>query len=157
MCDSSFKESSTSILELEHDDPATVERMITFFYTGTYDYGDVHVQKLGFESIACAILVADVLLHSIADKYDIQGLKAWVKPRFESIAIWAWRFPDFATVVAKVFDPSPDTDTGLRDIVSLVCADHIDDFLASKIWGDVLSNNGAIGLAILKVGRQRSV
>ena len=150
MCDSGFKESSTSILRLEHDDPATVERMLKFFYTDEYDHGDLH-------SPVCHNLMANTFVYSIADKYDIKGLKALAKAKFESPARMAWSDNDYPAVVAKVFDTTPDTDMSLRDIVGLACADHIDEILVSKTWGELLSNKGTIGLVILKFVRQRSI
>ena len=150
MCDSGFKESSTSILRLEHDDPVTVERMLKFLYTGKYDHGD-------FNSSVCQILMASTLVYSIADKYDIKGLKMLAKAKFESRASLAWGCEDYPAVVAKVFDTTPDTDVGLRDIVGLACADHIDEILVSETWGELLSNKGTIGLVTLKFVRQRSI
>ena len=150
MCDSGFKESSTSILRLEHDDPVTVERMLKFLYIGNYDYGIFH-------SLECHDLMADTLVYSIADKYDIEWLKEIVKAKFEGPARRLWSCKDYPAVIAKVFDTTPDTDMGLRDIVGKVCADHIDEILASETWGELLSNNGTIGLVIFKVVRQRSI
>ena len=150
MCDSGFKESSTSILRLEHDDPVTVERMLKFLYTCKYDHGD-------FDSLVCQTLMANTLVYSIADKYDIKSLKVLAKAKFESQAAMAWSCEDYPAVVAKVFDSTPDTDMGLRDVVGLACADHIDEILVSETWGELLSNNGTIGLVILTFVRQRSI
>ena len=151
MCDGDFKESSTLILQLEHDDPVTVERMITFFYTGKYDHGSFPCSTVG------DILMAHTLVYSIADKYDIKGLKVLAKAKFEYLARVAWSCGDYLAVVAQVFDTTPDTDMGLRDIVGLECAEHIDELLASEAWGELLSNNGTIGRVILKIVRQRSI
>ena len=150
MCDSGFKESSTSILRLEHDDPVTVERMLQFLYIGNYDYGDFH-------SLECHELMADTLVYSIADKYDIDWLKEIAKAKFEVRARKAWSCKDYPTVVARVFDTTPDTDMGLRDIVGVACAEHIDEILVSETWGELLSNNGTIGLVILKFVRWLSI
>ncbi|KAM0805976.1 hypothetical protein BDR22DRAFT_884382 [Usnea florida] len=150
MCDSGFRESSTSILQLEHDDPVTVERMITFLYTGWYCYEDSL-------PLARDHLIADTLVYSIADKYDTKGLKVLAKAKFKDLAHMAWSCQDYPALVAKIFDTTPDTDMGLRDVVGLVCADHIDEILVSETWGELLSNKGTIGCVILKFVRQRSL
>ena len=150
MCDSGFKESSTLILRLEHDDEVTIERMLKFLYTGKYSHGDLH-------SLLSYNLIANTLVYSIADKYDIEGLKVMAKAKFQGLARMAWGCKDYPAVVAKVFDTTPDTDMGLRDIVGLACADHIDEILVSETWGELLSNRGTIGRVILKFVRQRSI
>ncbi len=45
MCDSGFRESSSSALLLNRDNLAAVEPMITFLYTGNYDPGDSDVTE----------------------------------------------------------------------------------------------------------------
>lgn len=157
MSDSGFKESSTSSLQLEHDDPATVERMITFFYTGTYDQGNPHVGTRDATPFVGPILMANTLVYSIADKYDIDALKIVAKAKFENLSFAAWKCEDFPAVVAMVFDTTLDTDAGLRDIVSRICARHVDGILASDTWSDLLSTNGAIGLSVFKIAHRRSV
>ena len=99
----------------------------------------------------------NTLVYSIADKYDIEGLKVLAKAKFEILARVAWSLQDYPAVVAKVFDTTPDTDMGLRDVVGLACADHIDELLASETWGELLSNKGTIGRVIIKIVRQRSI
>lgn len=157
MCDGGFKETSTSILRLEHDDPATVERMITFLYTGNYDHGTNGKWEFilkGAKWFVGPMLEATTLVYSIADKYDIELLKALAKDKFELVASAACNCEEFAAVAAKVFNTTPDTDKGLRDIVSRICAENIDTILACKTWNDVLTDNGAMGLAIFKVARR---
>lgn len=149
MSDSGFKETSTAVLQLEHDDPATVERMLTFLYTGDYDAGnpDAAVGNVG------PFLMANTLLYSIADKYDLQGLKSLAKSQFENSARAAWGCGEFPAIVAKIFDSTPDTDLGLRDVVSHICAEHIDHVLLSDTWTDLLADNGAIGVAVFTFAR----
>ena len=154
MSDNGFRESSTAILPLEHDDPATVERMVTFFYTSNYDSGNPDNTT---KNEVGPILMANTLVYSIADKYDIKGLKTLAQAKFENLAFAAWECKDFPAIVAEVFDTTPDSDLGLRDIVSQICAVHIDEFLANDTWSDLLSNNGAIGLAVFKFARQRCI
>ena len=157
MSDGGFKETSTSVLQLNHDDPATVERMITFLYTGTYDPGAPEVPVQDPNPFVGPILMANTLVYSIADKYDIEGLKALAKLSFEAISFAAWDCEDFPAVVDKVFDTTPESDLGLRDVVSVICAKHIDELLVHQSWIDLLSHNGAVGLSIFKAARKRSV
>ena len=154
MSDSGFRETSTSNLLLEDDDPATVERMVTFFYTGDYDDGTPAATLKDKGSI----LMANTLVYAIADKYDIGCLKRLAIAKFGKIHCYnAWICQEFSTVVAEVFTTTPDNDLGLRSVVSDICARHIDELLAREEWNQLLADNGAIGLSIFKVAHQRSV
>ena len=178
MSDAGFKESSTGTLALEHDDPATVQHMITFFYTGNYDPGnpdvtvpdtkpsvgtgnydpeDPDVTVTDTKPSIGPILMANTLVYSIADKYDIENLKALAKSKFETLAPAAWACEEFPTIVATVFDSTPDTDLGLRGVVSQICAARIDELLASETWTELIANDGAIGVAVFKLAHESSV
>ncbi len=159
MSDAGFKESSTATLALEHDDPATVQHMITFLYTGNYDAGNPDVTATDTDAKASVgpILMANTLVYSIADKYDIDNLKVLAKAKFETLASAAWDCEEFPAIVASVFDSTPDTDLGLRDIVSNICAARIDELLASETWTELIAKDGAIGVAVFKLAHKSSV
>lgn len=157
MSDSGFKETSTSTLRLEHDDPAAVERMITFLYTGNYDHENADAPDKDVEPSVGATLMANALVYSIADKYDIERLKVLARSRFRNVdCCTAWHCEEFPNVVAAVFDTTPDTDRELRDTVVHICARHIDEALASETWNDFFRENAAMGVSIFKVARQKS-
>ena len=148
MSDAGFKETSTAILVLEHDHPAAVECMVAFLYTGDYD-----------DEAAADIdtsLMLHALVYSLADKYDIQGLKRLAEFNFEDEADDGM-CKDFPAIVATVFETTHSNDEGLRRVVCRICADHIDEVLASETWSDLFANNGEICHAIFKLAHQRSV
>ena len=156
MSDAGFRESTTSILPLEHDDPATVERMLTFLYTGDYDQCQPHGTDNNGKPFVDAMLMANTLVYSIADKYDIEPLKLLAEDKFLNAVFQS--FPplickDFQDIVATVFSTTPDTDKGLRSIVTDIAARDMgmDTILKSKAWKEVLESNGAIGRAIFKI------
>lgn len=158
MSDAGFKESSTAILPLEHDNPAAIECMVKFLYTGDYD-GQAYLTMdtdYGMDSVLDTILMLNVLVYSLADKYDIQTLKLLAEVKFEEIADGRTG-EDFPAVVTAVFEATPSSDQGLRGLVCGICANHLDGILASEAWNEVLARNGAVSLAILKLVYQRSV
>ena len=102
MSDGGFKESSTAILPLDHDDPATFERMVTFLYTGKYDQGNPGITVQDAKPCVGPILLAHTLVYSIADKYDIEDLKALAEAKFETVASATWSCKDFfPSIVAQ--------------------------------------------------------
>ena len=158
MSDSGFKETSTSILRIEDDDPAAVERMISFFYSGKYDEGKAPPAAVkNLHPLWGPVLMANTLVYSLADKYDVDPLKALAKSKIEKIDFAAWDCKEFPDIIETVFDSTPDSDHGLRDIMARICSDHVDEVLTSETWKEVLENNGAIGIAILKSARQKSI
>lgn len=158
MSDSGFKETSTSTLRLEHDDPAAVERMIKFLYTGNYDQeNDEFATDQNGEPSHDLTLMANALVYSIADKYDIDRLKAFARSRFnDGGCCEMWNCENFREVVTTVFDTTPDSDQGLRSDVVESCADHIDKALTSEMWNEFFAENGAIALEVFKFARQNS-
>ena len=147
MSDAGFKESSTAELPLEHDDPVAVECMIKFLYSGDYSNGATDVKTC---------LMSHVRVYALAEKYDIEGLKRLAAVNVDEIAD-GHMCEDFPAIVAAVFETTPSSDHGLRDVVSRICANHIDEVLASETWKETLATNGEIGLAIFKLARQKSV
>ncbi len=158
MSDAGFKESSTGTLALQHDDPATVQRMITFLYTGNYDPEDPDITDTEDDDPSPGpSLMANTLVYSIADKYDIEALKTLAKAKFQALASVAWDCDEFPAIVATVFDSTPNTDLGLRGVVSQICAERIDELLASETWTELLAQDGAIGVVVFKLAHKNSV
>ena len=155
MSDSGFEGTATSTFSLEDDDPATVERMITFLYTGDYDDStDIAEEEEGEEETdaaqVCHVLMANARVYCIADKHDMAGLKEIAKANFEHVFEYkAFFCADFRNIVATIFAGTPSTDTGLRDVVSGICYSYIEWIQASEKWKEFLVDNGAIGLAII--------
>ena len=147
MSDAGFKESSTANLLLEHDDPAAVECMIKFLYSGDYDDDTTDINSC---------LMSHVRVYALAEKYDIEGLKCLAAVKVDDIADGDM-CKDFHAIVAAVFETTPSSDRGLRDVVSRICANHIDAILVDKNWKETLASNGEIGLAMFTLSRQKSV
>ena len=147
MSDAGFKESSTAILPLEHDNPAAIECMVKFLYTGDYD-GQAYLTMdtdYGMDSVLGTILMLNVLVYSLADKYDIEPLKILAEFKFYDIADRKMG-EDFPAVVTAVFEATRSSDIGLRSLVCSICTCHLDEILTSEVWNEVLASN----LAFLK-------
>lgn len=154
MSEAGFKESSTGVLALENDDDIAVERMVTFLYTSDYD-NEVSELAYGMKSEVGTNLMQDTLVYSLANKYDMRGLGHLAEISFRETAdqqLWTIE-DDFPAIAAMVFGTTPDTDRGLRDAVSQICAERIDTVLGSDAWTEILAGNGALSLAILRVAR----
>lgn len=56
-------------------------------------------------------------MYAIAEKYEIHGLKALARHKFELDCMHSWEHPDFADAIREVYDNTVDSDRGLRAIV----------------------------------------
>ncbi|KAN0072921.1 hypothetical protein V8E54_009035 [Elaphomyces granulatus] len=146
--DLSSQESYSGRIELE-DDPATVERMISYVYT--LDYRDEEHQQpesgscdpmpcddsdetsdSGCEEDQPALLgTTSVRVYTIADKYDIPPLKELAKTKFQTWGEKNWARKEFSDIVKEIFESTPKSDRGLRDIATRIVALHA-NFLIQK-------------------------
>ncbi|TEY28519.1 hypothetical protein BOTCAL_1019g00010 [Botryotinia calthae] len=96
-CMTGFKEADTGVIELNDDDPVSVEIMLKYFYTGTYKEQIVEGKKL------CLNLKVQVLTYNLADKYDVPNLMGLLKRKFESTLDAGPALEEFLSVVSDVY------------------------------------------------------
>ncbi|KAI9778217.1 MAG: hypothetical protein M1839_008334 [Geoglossum umbratile] len=113
-CDGKFEEGISGDIALIEDDPATVQRMISYLYT--LDYDDEITPTTSTRSQPA--LFSAVRVYTIAEKYGIPELKSHSKERFRKwVEDGGWSHEEFPAIVKEVFNATPDSDYGLRDIV----------------------------------------
>ena len=56
-------------------------------------------------------------MYAIADKYDIKGLQSLSRDKFKLAAANNWNHSDLPSAIYTVYTSTPDSNTGLRDIV----------------------------------------
>lgn len=166
-----FQEAYSNRIELEDDDPATVERMISYIYT--FDYKDEQHQDR--ESNSCSsvspgedveitigenedmsdhdgvqpALASSVRVYAIADKYGMPSLKELAKERFCNWAEGNWTHEDFSDIVREIFQSTPNSDRGLRDVVVRIVATHVDNLTQKDEFRHLLEEIGDLGLGVL--------
>lgn len=70
-----------------------------------------------------------VRVYAIADKYDILSLKELARQWFCDWAATNWLHEDFCDIVQEIFNSTPDSDRGLRDVVIQIVAMHAEDLI----------------------------
>ncbi|KAK5080168.1 hypothetical protein LTR05_008774 [Lithohypha guttulata] len=65
-----------------------------------------------------ARLVVNTLVYALADKYEIDDLKAQAKQKFEEAVVQDWDSQAFAYAAELVFSTTPNSDRGLRTVVT---------------------------------------
>jgi len=95
------------------------------------DFDPVKIEPTSAENPA---LFSSIRVYAVAEKYDIKDLKQLAQSRF---SIWAsnnWNHSEFPMMVQEVYDSTPSSDRGLRDIVETIvkknayCVLHNDEF-----------------------------
>lgn len=80
--------------------------------TSAYDESsDPYRQPVGTEDC-----ITHAKVYSLADKYFIKGLKETARDKFGSCMRDSFAGSTFYDAVEAVFNTTPDTDTGLRDL-----------------------------------------
>ncbi|RGP78990.1 protein roadkill [Fusarium longipes] len=114
-----WKESSEGRVNIEDFDASVVEAMLRFMYS--FDYDD--------DSDGSLNMVFNAQVYQIADKYDVQALKAQSKNKFEMAVTTGWNTEDFPLAVIVTYDTTPPEDRGLRDVVVEIARKNIDKLL----------------------------
>ena len=172
-----YKEGMTGIITMDDDDPQAVKRLLLYLYTLDYpeeDASDVLVSidpshpsdvpsagtvgesDLGTMTVSSdwatpsdSRMMNNVLVYAIAEKYDISELKDLAKHKFRTQTSAAWPLDDFHAVTEAVFSTTPETDTGLRQIVMDICGEHSEDILRDKESRLMFFENKAIAAVVL--------
>ncbi|KAL8896810.1 MAG: hypothetical protein Q9207_007527 [Kuettlingeria erythrocarpa] len=154
-CDGAFKEAHENRIDLSDDDPAALQRMLTYLYTLEYDDEDPvddseengSSEAVTLNAIAenrqgeadptpnnldeppqvnVSALLNNVLVYALAEKYDIQPLKDLAHQKFATRSMFAWEDDKLVAVAKMVYNTTPTTDRGLRIMIALSCCDYID-------------------------------
>ncbi|KAI9772811.1 MAG: hypothetical protein M1839_002284 [Geoglossum umbratile] len=164
-CDGEFQEAKSNRIILAEDDHDTVKRMITYFYIHDYD-DEVHSTAFSQPNESCfqgrhmpmreqPALFSSIRVYALADKYDIQELKSLAESRFRIWATTYWIHPDFPDMVRDVYNSTPSTDRGLRNIVEKVLVDHALEVTEQPRFKELLVEIVELGLVVIHFGLKR--
>ena len=101
-------------------------------------------------------LWSSVRVYALADKYGVVSLKDVAKERFAKWIEKNYLSDQLPALVKEVFETTPPTDMGLRDIVAKTLAKHITIFLQQESWSRVLEASGQLcRMALVKLAEVR--
>ena len=154
---------------LQDGDSETIERMLLFCYIDDYDDGrdtkaeeksqdpgieTLHLEELD-EPVASRkpedwqILTNNILVYSIADKYGIDALKALAKKKFKSLMEKDTLPTNFSIVARDVFNSTPASDMGLRDLVVDKALDHLNSLTGDSAFIELLGEEAQLSCDLL--------
>ena len=99
--------------------------------------------------IRTSVVLNNVRVYALAEKYDVQPLKELSKGRFLVGSLSKWTLDDILTVLKQVFDTTPATDRGLRDIMLNVCSLNMDRLMVLHTFRQMLCSDATLAVDIL--------
>ena len=144
---------------LDYDDNGEVASVAKY----THDKGasaDLQATTLTEEKQSCAYdsprypeLLNNIAVYAIADKYDIPELEVLAALKFDNALCCSGIVKDLASfpaIVDAVFDTTPDTKVGLRNVVIEYCKTWKEDIIDNEDSVAIVRDHGEIGLAIIR-------
>ena len=89
-------------------------------------------------------------MYEIGDKYDVLGLKQLALAKFSLAYTEHWDSRKFASAAHHTFSTTPESDKGLRDIVTKTISDHM-QILKSPAVEALLTEFNGLAVALLKM------
>ncbi|KAL8928998.1 MAG: hypothetical protein Q9208_001441 [Pyrenodesmia sp. 3 TL-2023] len=154
---SSSTSPSRCVVALQDEIASTIERLLSYFYTGEYDDdGAAHhnpffacrrnVVSLGQWRHDTMLLHAN--MYAAGGKYGVLPLKAAAEAKFKAIAKQSWPFQEFHLIIAKKYASTPNEDRGLRDVIFQLCVDHLEEVSAGSCWKEIMAHESAMALGV---------
>jgi hypothetical protein len=97
-----------------------------------------------------SLLLNNVMVYAIAERYDISELKELAKAKFLSQADTLLSSHEFPEVVKTIYTSTLSKDRGLRDIVSQVCVKQVRELMEDQAFQGIISDVGDFGIDILR-------
>jgi len=95
-------------------------------------------------------MLNNVLVYAIAEKYNIKELKQLAKAKFEDQAGSLLSMREFPEIIRELYNSTPSSDRGLRDIVCQVCAAQGRLIVDNPDLNATIVDNGEFGLDLLR-------
>ena len=98
-------------------------------------------------------LLNNIAVYAIADKYDIPELEVLAATKFEDALPCSGLVRDLASlpaIVDAVFDTTPDTKCGLRNVVIDFCKEWKEQIIDNEDSVATVRDHGEIGLAMIR-------
>ena len=162
----------TATITLDGDDQSTVRRMLIYLYTLDYDDGDASPAVAEAISQNTDGLVPDptakpdvaddemathckrmnnIRVYALAGKYNIQALKELAKAKFKN-GMTSRPISHFSEVINAILVSSPETDSGLRDVLisTATSVKNLESILKEGALSSAIRDDSSFGLGVLR-------
>lgn len=91
-----------------------------------------------------------IRVYAVADKYGVLPLMDVAKERFKLWISQSWASEELPAIAKEVFETTPETNDGLRELVADIVAEHIGVLILRDFWWTTLENSNPLSFMILK-------
>ncbi|CAI7658312.1 unnamed protein product [Penicillium glandicola] len=157
-----FKESSEKAINIQEDNPETIERVLSFLYSREYNEDGHTVQYQPVTELAPPdpedklndtepkkIALNNMEVFIAADKFGIDPLKPLATQKFSQWATANWNSPVFPDVVQEVMTSVPSHELSLQGIIVDTISTHIFDLIVNPEFLHVLNTFGCLGSLVI--------
>ncbi|KAI4131240.1 MAG: hypothetical protein LQ338_001333 [Usnochroma carphineum] len=139
-------------ITIEDESSATVERLMSFLYTGSYGHVTVihgspfyihRTETLDNDQQHHQNILLHISMYVCGERYGVGPLKELAQAEFKNSITQQWPLKDFPGLVAEVYSSTPRKDRGLRDIILEICRAHINKVLADPLWTQLMAMEDA--------------
>lgn len=118
--------------------------MLHFMYSFDYDGSGNDQERM-------SLMVFNVEVYAIAEKYDVVALKLRAEEKFDKAVRTCWDMEDLVHCVIDIYNSTPFTDRGLRDIVVDVAHEHIAVLLEKDDFQTVLEGTHCFAADLTRI------
>ena len=165
------QEAITAIISLDNDNRSTIRLMLSYLYTLAYDdEGDAalagHHMVNGTRTLKAANtpstplseeelsrhakMMNNVVVCSIAQKYDISELKGLAMSKFHELLWLKASSHGLPVVINAVFETTSINDSGLRSDATKYCTHYSTEIVADDHLSGMFKDNSELGLDVLR-------
>ena len=95
-------------------------------------------------------------MYALGDMYDMPELKALVKRKFHDVAKRGWKYCYKYDIVKHVFESTPASDTGLREVIVQASKPILEQIFTDERWIRLMREHeylrkGLVGVAVEKL------
>ncbi|KAL8716301.1 MAG: hypothetical protein Q9220_000206 [cf. Caloplaca sp. 1 TL-2023] len=102
------------------------------------------------DRVMVSALSNNLVVYTLADKYDVKGLKELSQTKFEIRSADEWEGEDILTIMPQVYKATPSTDRRLREVMLRVCLEQMDWLLEEPGSTQVLLEDAELTTELLK-------
>jgi hypothetical protein len=124
--------------------------MIQYLYHLEYDLPDSE------DSLEKSGLVFHAEMYSLADKYNIRGMKIFAQDHFQNCAKGNCRVKEFPTAIRTVYKTTVDEDRGLRDVVVDIISINM-DLLDQPEIKEAVKDTANLAFELLMKSREQKI
>lgn len=86
-----------------------------------------------------------IQIYAIGNIYGVDGIKDLAESRFKKLAWTSWGCPTFPDAIQTIYNTTPETDRGLRDVAVEIAAAHMEELLEKDGYRTMMDEVGPFG------------